>query len=452
MVYRDRQDAGRRLAGALRTLRDENPLVLALPRGGVPVAEEVARALDAPMDVCLVRKLGVPFRPELAMGAVGEGGARVVNDEVVRATGVSPAELADVEARERAVLEQRAGTYRQGRPPADLAGRTVILVDDGIATGATGRAAAQVARARGAARIVLAAPVAPPGWTDRLLDAADTYVCLSTPPQFTAVGQFYTDFSEVGDAEVIATLAAAADRAAGPTDPARPTDQAHPTGPTESAPATPPRHGVLPAGSLHLPYVLTLPPQAPAVVVFAHGTGSDHRSVRNRSVARALNDIGLGTLLLDLLAPGESPLAGADAALLAGRVAAAVRWLREQPDTQGLSIGCFGASTGAGAALWAATEPGTDIAAIVCRGGRPDLAESRLDQVTAPTLLIVGSHDATVVDLNRQAQTRLHCPNDLALVPGAGHLFEEPGAMDAVARLTRDWFAQWLGGAATPGS
>jgi predicted phosphoribosyltransferase len=167
MVFMDRADAGRRLAARLEYLRGEPVVVLGLPRGGVPVALEVARALGAPLDVIVVRKLGVPFQPELGMGAVGEDGVRVINDEVVREVGVRANELAAVQAREQAQVEARAARYRARRPREPLAGRTAIVVDDGIATGATARAACQVARAHGTARVVLAVPVAPPGWQER---------------------------------------------------------------------------------------------------------------------------------------------------------------------------------------------------------------------------------------------------------------------------------------------
>ena len=173
MVFADRADAGRRLAARLQDLRDKRVVVLGLPRGGVPVAFEVARALGAPLDVIVVRKLGVPFQPELAMGAIGEDGVRVINREVVRAAAVSAGELAAVEARERAELERRARRFRGGRPRQPLDGRVAVVVDDGIATGSTARAACQVARVQGAARVVLAVPVAPPGWQARIGTVAD---------------------------------------------------------------------------------------------------------------------------------------------------------------------------------------------------------------------------------------------------------------------------------------
>lgn len=206
MIFRDRIDAGRRLAARLELLRGDVGVVLGLPRGGVPVAAEVARALGAPLDVIIVRKLGVPFQPELGMGAIGEDGAHVINDEVVRMAGVSAAEIATVETRERAELERRAGRFRRGRPPAILEGRTVLIIDDGIATGSTATAACQVARARGAARVILAVPVAPLGWDLDMAGAADELIALETPEPFGAIGRFYQDFSQTTDEEVIACL------------------------------------------------------------------------------------------------------------------------------------------------------------------------------------------------------------------------------------------------------
>ena len=202
--FDDRRDAGRQLADRLAALRSEDVVVLGLPRGGVPVAFEVARVLDAPLDVLLVRKLGVPFQPELAMGAIGEGDVVVYNDRVVERARVSPEELAEVRAREQAELDHRARRYRGSRTAADLTGRSAVVVDDGIATGATARAACLVARARGARRVVLAAPVAVTDSVQSLRDVADEIVCLylCAPGSFFGVGQFYRDFAATSDNEV----------------------------------------------------------------------------------------------------------------------------------------------------------------------------------------------------------------------------------------------------------
>ena len=437
MLLEDRVDAGRRLARLLDHLRGEPLVVLGLPRGGVPVAYEVARALGAPLDVIVVRKLGVPFQHELAMGAIGEDGVRVVNREIVRQIGIGDDELAAVEARERAELERRARRFRGDRPRLPVAGRTAVIVDDGIATGATARAACQVARAQGAARIVLAVPVAPHGWGERIGGDADELVCLGTPEPFVAIGQFYADFRQTSDEEVVDCLLAASRQGPGRAVA------------SSSPPGDPPvRSGQVDvrAGPVTLAGDLTLPGEAGGIVVFAHGSGSSRHSPRNRYVAGVLNEAGLATLLFDLLtADEELDRANVfDIALLARRLGDATSWLEAQPATTGLRIGWFGASTGAAAALWAAAEPGAPVGAVVSRGGRPDLAAPRLSAVTAPTLLIVGGHDEAVLELNRRAEAELRCESRLVVIPGATHLFEEPGTLAAAAGAARDWFVRYL--------
>lgn len=205
-MFVDRADAGRQLGQRLQHLRGIDVVVLGLPRGGVRVAAEVAAALDAPLDVIVVRKLGVPTQPELAMGAIGEGDVRIVMPETVRRAKVTPEAFDAVESRERAELARRAERFRGDRPRIPLSGRTVIVVDDGIATGSTARAACQVARAQGAARVVLAVPVAPANWTESLSDVADEMIALTTPRQLHAIGLWYSDFSQSSDDEVIACL------------------------------------------------------------------------------------------------------------------------------------------------------------------------------------------------------------------------------------------------------
>jgi putative phosphoribosyl transferase len=211
-VFRDRRDAGRALGKSLEPFRAARPVVLALPRGGVPVAAEVARVLDAALDVAIVRKLGVPLQPELGMGAVGEGGARAVNPEIVRAAEVSVGELAAIETRERAEVERRARRYRGDREMTPLQGQVVILVDDGIATGGTVRAAIAIARAHGAGRVVVAVPVAPPDAVAELRGIADDVVVLETPEPFFGVGRWYEDFTQTSDDEVSRLLRAGVTR------------------------------------------------------------------------------------------------------------------------------------------------------------------------------------------------------------------------------------------------
>ena len=292
--------------------------------------------------------------------------------------------------------------------------------------------------------MVLAVPVAPPGWQARIGADADELACVSTPRGFRAIGQFYARFPPVSGEEVTACL----ERAAVPPSPAQASTVRAAAAADRPGREQEARPG---AGVVRLAGYLTVPEGGPGIVVFAHGSGSSRHSPRNRYVAGILNDAGLGTLLLDLLTPEEERDRANvfDIGLLARRLAGVTGWLRAEPRAARAAIGYFGASTGAAAALWAAAEPGAGIAAVVSRGGRPDLARPRLAAVTVPTLLIVGGRDEVVLDLNRRAQAELRCENDLAVVPGATHLFEEPGTFAAAAGLARDWFISHLAHAPT---
>ena len=435
--FSDRVDAGRRLAPQLLDLRGQDIVVLGIPRGGVPVAFEVAAVLNAPLDVIVVRKLGVPFQPEFAMGAIGEGGEELVDESIVALTGVTDDEVSAVEARERIELDARVARLRPGRERMRLEGKVAVIVDDGVATGATAQVACDVARRLGAARVVLAVPVIAAS-TLPSLAGADDIVYVAAPETFWSVGQFYTDFSATTDDEVVRLLGEAERRLHGEA-------AAHPTHAGADADLDIPLGDVTVRGHLHLPATPT------GVVLFVHGSGSSRHSPRNQFVADELFRAGLGTLLFDLLTPEEeSDRANVfNIELLARRLAAATHWLTDRPDTAGCAIGYFGASTGAAAALWAAGQPDARIAAVVSRGGRPDLAGPLVGQVTAPTLLIVGGSDTTVLELNRDAQALLTCENRLAVVPGATHLFEEPGTLGAAADLAADWFARHLGPSGT---
>lgn len=431
VAFHDRPDAGRRLAKRLAGLRGRDVVVLGLPRGGVPVAFEVAKALEAPLDVIVVRKLGVPFQPEVAMGAIGEGSVRVLDPRTISMARVSQEDLQQVERQERALLESRVARFRQGRPRVDVTGRTVIIVDDGIATGSTARAACQVARQLGAAKVILAVPVAPSRAIVELKEPDDV-VCLLSPQDFQAVGYYYHDFSPTEDGEVVQLL----DAAAAPTH--------HHDG--HGGPGSLEDDVEISDGEVVLRGSLYLPARCDGTVLFAHGSGSSRHSPRNRFVASVLHGAGLGTLLLDLLTPEEEVNRANvfDIGLLARRLSAATHWLEARHDGSAGRIGYFGASTGAAAALWAAAEPGAQVAAVVSRGGRPDLAGPRLAAVKAPTLLIVGGADTQVLALNRQAMARIQAPARLEIVPGATHLFEEPGTLTMAATLATDWFRHYL--------
>jgi predicted phosphoribosyltransferase/pimeloyl-ACP methyl ester carboxylesterase len=422
--FRDRSEAGRVLASRLRRYEGRDDVtVLGLPRGGVPVAAEVARELHAPLDVCVVRKLGVPGHDELAMGAIASGGGVFLDETLIAELRIRRDQVLQVLGRERAELLRRERAYLGNRPPVEVEGRTVIMVDDGLATGATMHAAVLAIRRRHPARIVVAVPVAARPPVTRLSRAADEVVSCVVPERFRAVGEWYIDFSPTSDAEVLAALASGS------------------SGAKSSA-------VVISAGNVSLEGDLVLPIGAPGVVAFAHGSGSSRRSPRNIRVAEALNHAGLGTLLIDLLSPAEEPPGSADPRLrfdiplLTQRVIAAVDWLgSETPSTP---VGLFGASTGAAAAIATAAVRTSAVSAIVSRGGRPDLAGDSIARVRAPTLLIVGGDDRQVLELNRRALDSLRSVKQLEVVPGAGHLFEEPGALDRVIALAARWFTQYL--------
>jgi len=399
-------------------------VVLALPRGGVPVAAEIAHELAVPLDVFVVRKLGVPGHEELALGAIASGGVRVLNQGVVDAARMSPEAVERVARRELEEVERREAAYRGGRPPVETAGKRVILVDDGLATGATMRAAVAAVRATGPARIVVAVPIAAASTCEELAREVDEIVCLRTPEPFYAVGLWYEDFSQTTDEEVRALLEQPA------------------AGAVEDEFTIRVEAGAL-GGRL------AVPAGARGVVLFAHGSGSSRHSPRNRRVADALNDAGLGTLLVDLLTAEEDAVDVAtrehrfDVPLLAGRVLTASDWVERDERTAGLPLGYFGASTGAAAALVAAAER-AQVRAVVSRGGRPDLAGEALERVRAPTLLVVGERDPAVLELNREAAGRIRAETSLEIVPGASHLFEEPGTLDRAITLARDWFVRHL--------
>lgn len=443
-LFRDRRDAGRKLASHLGAYRRASPIVLGLPRGGVPVAYEVARALEAPLDVCVVRKLGAPMQPELGLGAVGEDGVVYVDRDTMDRLGVAEEELDAIIATKRAAVDAQVQRFREGAPPLDVRGATVIVVDDGVATGGSARAALQTLRARGAGALVLAVPVGAAETLDDLATVADEVVCLHPEETFYAVSPWYEDFSPTTEEDVIELLGRArAERAASPAARAR--------GESERVRVTSRREVKIPAGEARLEGTLTVPPNARGLVLFAHGSGSSRHSPRNQYVARVLQEAGLATLLFDLLTEEEERIDARtahlrfDVSLLASRLGAATDWAQKDERTRALDLGYFGASTGAAAALIAAAERPGVVRAIVSRGGRPDLAEESLARVEAPTLLLVGGLDGEVLTLNRETLYFLGCEKLLEIVPDATHLFEEPGALDRVARSAAGWFTSHLG-------
>ncbi len=386
----------------------------------------IAEELEGDLDVVQVRKLGAPGHVERAVGAVDESGWRYVAD-FAGSMGADAAYLERTAQLELATMRERRARWTPRRAPLDPRDRSVIVVDDGLATGATMIAALHSVRAKRPRWLVCAVPVAAPDSLERVRHGADEVVCLAAPDQFYAVGQFYRDFGQVEDDEVAALLR-------------------RPVAPAPAAPASMLELRLV-LNVVRVQADLALPPDPRGLVVFAHGSGSSRLSPRNRRVAQALNARGYATLLLDLLTPDEdvAPDARFDIALLAQRLHAAVEAASGLRDCSGLAVGLFGASTGAAAALIVAARAGSRVAAVVSRGGRPDLAGAdALASVRAPTLLIVGGADHGVIELNHAAHARLGGEKSIAVVPGATHLFEEPGALERVAALAADWFERWL--------
>ena len=443
MVFADRDDAGRRLAARLGHLRGEPVVVLGLPRGGVPVAFEVARALGAPLDVIVVRKLGVPFQPELGMGAVGEDGVRVINPDVVRAgRGHRTSELA----------RSRRGSGPRWSPRRALPGSAAAPAA-GWPDGRGGGRRRHRHRVHGPGRLPgrpgAGAPRGScwpcrsrrPGGRHGSAPTPTSWSACSTPARFCAIGQFYADFSQIirrGGASP--AWSAPPRRRPGTSRTVRAAAAADPPGRDEEVEPS--------AGVVRLAGYLTVPENAPGIVVFAHGSGSSRHSPRNRYVAGVLNEARAWARCCSTCSPRRRKLDRAnvfDIGLLAGRLAEVTGWLRAQPRAARAAVGYFGASTGAAAALRAAAEPGAGIAAVVSRGGRPDLARPRLarrDRADAADRRRARRGGAGPQP--RGPRRELRCENGLAVVPGATHLFEEPGTLDAAAGLARDWFLSHL--------
>lgn len=431
-VYEDRVDAGKHLARKLYKYKNMHPIVFGLPRGGVPVAYQVAEELETVLDILAVHKIGAPFNQEFAIGAVGENNTVVLDTDTLIDLGMKTITVARLIAEQQTKINIQAETLRGGKPVTNMTDKTIIIVDDGLATGATASAAVAVARKMGARHIILAVPVGSQTAVNRLRKEADEVICLDIPDKFYAVGEFYKNFEPTTDSEVISLLQRAS---------------------TSLYPHSITTHAELDkdimlslSPELTLAGHLTLPDHATSIVLFAHGSGSSRFSPRNKWVAELLNNVGIGTLLFDLLTEKESIDRENvfDIELLAARLTNVKKWVLKNPETSNLSIGFFGASTGAAAALVSAADHPDHVEAIVSRGGRPDLANDWLPKVNAPTLLLVGGKDTEVLKLNQAAQMRMRCTTRLTVIPGATHLFEELGTLRTVADMASAWFADYL--------
>jgi putative phosphoribosyl transferase len=428
-VFQNRTEAGKHLARAIQKLKIRDPWIIALPRGGVPIGFEVAKALRAPMDLLVVRKIGSPTNPEYGIGAITEGGLYFLNDAAIEDLQLSPKEIRPILNRELNNVNRQVAQFRGSRPNPNVKDRNVVLVDDGLATGVTARIAIDFLRQQGAKQIILAAPVCAPDTAQTLSGFADQVICIEKPENFYSVGLWYNDFSQISDEQVLSLM--------------NETLQSREARTIKTIETAISEEIIINSENIYLPGHLNLPETIRGIVLFAHGSGSSRFSPRNRQVAESLNRNGIGTLLFDLLSPEESRDRGNvfNIPLLANRLEKATQWTKDQNWFSHFPIGYFGASTGAGAALWAASQLGHEISAVVSRGGRPDLAIPHLQEVTAPVLLIVGGNDEQVIEINEEAVSQLNF-GKLVVIPGASHLFEEPGALELVATHASEWFIQ----------
>jgi len=435
-IFRDRKEAGHLLAERVKLLPKEDlekALILALPRGGVVVGSEVSAALKLPLEVLVVRKIGHPLQPEYGIGAIAEGGFYWIDPDAIGISWLPKAQLDALIEKEKLEIERRVNYYRKGQAPPSLAEKVVIIVDDGVATGVTARVAASYAKAKAAAKVILAAPACSESTAKamRLKSEFDDVICLIESSAFLAVGLYFQDFEQVSDEEVVQLLSQARTNQLSKESQASLKIQKQVVIPNEAGSET--------------PGLLDVPKDPKGIVIFAHGSGSGRLSPRNQQVAKDLNQAGIATLLFDLLTDEESQNRNHifNIPLLAKRLISATLWTKQQDFGKDLAISYFGASTGAGAALAAAADLKDQISAVVSRGGRPDLAMDRLKDVHAPTLLLVGDRDSFVISLNQMALKQLE-RGHLILIPGATHLFEEPGTLEQVSEHAKQWFLKYF--------
>lgn len=413
--FKNREEAGNLLAERLIPFRDSNPIILALPRGGIPLSKIIAKRLHAPIDLIFIRKIGAPGNEEFAVGAVAEDEKPIFNEELISLYNLDRKVISGLVADQVREIRTRSKLYRKIFKSLAWQGRTVIVVDDGLATGASMKAALLWLQTKMVKKIIVAIPVSSKEGMEEIKPFCDEAISLITPHQFWSVGSWYHEFKQLTDEEVLHESSNVVDLV--DENDIRLYDYNEP-----------------------LKGLLQTPLNARGLVIFAHGSGSNYKSPRNQQVAKALHEAGYITLLFDLLTADEANHKNNvfDINLLSRRLNLATEWAKK--NFPHLPLGYFGASTGAAAALKSASER-NDIFAIVSRGGRPDLAMDALAKVDIPVLLIVGKEDDLVVPLNKSARNKLkNC--QMELIPKAGHLFEEPGTLEQVIELSVGWFNQ----------
>lgn len=431
-------------------------IVLGLARGGVPVARAVADVLRTPVGVVVARKVGVPGIEEVALGAIAEGSHRVIAESVAWYLGVPPRIVDHLAARERPELERRVNTYRGGLASFDLRDRTVIVVDDGLATGASLRAAVRSVRDKSPARIVAAAPVASRQSAEEVRAEVDELVVVMTPARFDTVSALYENYSPVTDDDVLALIGQPVRRVSSnvvditarlhPT-PARTENRGHDRERTIGIPA----FDAMVVADLGVPRIASTSRAVQrtegvrGLVILAHGGGSSRNSYRNRYIAGRLRLSGYATLRVDLLTREERHADDVDASVrydverLTTRLACVCEWVEREGVPGAHHTVLVGGSTGAAAALEAAARRPGRVFAVVTRGGRVDLAAEALPRVQVPVLLIVGAADRDALRRSSDAVDRLPRGALLIRLPRVGPSFEEPGALGAATEHIVSW-------------
>jgi putative phosphoribosyl transferase len=429
-MFKDRWEAGRALAAKLAPLITRSSVVVAaIPRGGVTVALPIVERLGSvPLTVVYARKLTAPVAAELAFGALDEDGHATLDEETVRLLGLTPKDVEEAKARVAAEIRRRMALYRVPPLAHYLPGRDVVLVDDGLATGLTMRAAVAYARRHGAGEVTVAAPCASTQAAARFSLEADRLVTLIVDEAFEAVGAYYVDFAPVLDEQVNDMLARALEHVPAALDSSL-------------------RVSFKNSRGISLAGVLLVPPAAGPhpVVVFAHGWGSGKDSPRNRAAAEALRGAGIAAFLFDFTGHGESEGTPeqSTAAQQVDDLRAACEIVRTLDEVDANHIGVVGASSGAMAALSLATES-PRVAALVLRSAAVEGAEDAAARVTVPTLLVVGEHDRPVRLANQRLLGRLGGVHRLEVVAGGDHLFENAEARRRATALTVAWFEEHL--------
>lgn len=430
MRFTDREEAGRQLAEQLAALISPPCVLAAIPRGGVAVALPAVQRLQLPLTVVYARKLTAPIAPELAFGALDEDGEVLVDADIAAQLELQPEDIEAAKTRVGAEIRRRMALYKMPSIEHYLPGSGVVLIDDGLATGLTMRAALAYARRHGARDVTVAVPCAAGDAARRFRREADRFVSLIVDEFFVAVGNYYRDFSPVSDQQVLAMLARSAERAM----------VGNPEGSRLALSFTNPR-GFRLSGTLLTP---ALGGPHPAVV-FAHGWGSGQVSPRNRIVAEELVAEGFAALLFDFTGHGDSEGTETDSTLdqQVDDLGAAIGLLEALDEVDSSRVGVMGASSGGAVALLrAARDP--RIRALVLRSANPTGAEAAASAVKVPTMLIVGEYDEPIRAANETLLAGLSGPARLEVVSGGDHLFDDPEALRQAARLTTAWFGRHL--------